>query len=165
MIKTKNFKWNIPIDKKKASEILNLLSENRPNVIISPFSSIRLNNFRNWRSENYSKIIEYLVLKYNCNVFLTGDHSEFDKKNGKLIYVSGETVSVDLDQQLLQLGYNIKRIINYSATHNENYDHNFAHELKLNMPDIVYIYSQNSASSFLKFIKEDIHANKGLFNF
>ena len=26
-------------------------------------------------------------------------------------------------------------------------------ELKLNIPDIVYIYSQNSALSFLKFIK------------
>ena len=77
----------------------------------------------------------------------------FSQEDGKIIYVSGETVSVDLDQQLLQLGYNVKRIINYSATHNENYDHNFANELKLNMPDIVYIYSQNSASSFLKFIK------------
>ena len=77
----------------------------------------------------------------------------FNQKDGKIVYVSGETVSVDLDQQLLQQGYNVKRIINYSATHNENYDNNFANELKLNMPDIVYIYSQNSASSFLKFIK------------
>ena len=77
----------------------------------------------------------------------------FNQKDGKIVYVSGETVSVDLDQQLLQQGYNVKRIINYSATHNESFDHNFAEELKLNMPDIVYIYSQNSSRSFLKFIK------------
>ena len=31
----------------------------------------------------------------------------FDKKNGKLIYVSGETISIDLDQLLLKEGYNI----------------------------------------------------------
>ena len=31
----------------------------------------------------------------------------FDQKNGKLIYVSGETISVDLDQQLIREGYNI----------------------------------------------------------
>ena len=77
----------------------------------------------------------------------------FDKKNGKLIYVSGETISVDLDQQLLKEGYNIKRIINYRTRFNENFDENFVKALKSNMPDIVYVYSQNSASGFLKFIK------------
>ena len=77
----------------------------------------------------------------------------FDKKSGKIIYVSGETISTELDQQLLREGYSIKRVINYSANHNENFDENFIKELKLNIPDIVYIYSQSSASSFLNFIK------------
>jgi uroporphyrinogen-III synthase len=77
----------------------------------------------------------------------------FDRKDGKLIYVSGETISIDLDQQLLKEGYNIKRIVNYRTNHNEIFDENFVEELKSNMPDMVYVYSQNSASSFLKFIK------------
>jgi len=77
----------------------------------------------------------------------------FDQKDGKLIYVSGKTISVDLDQQLLKEGYNIKRIVNYQTNHNEKFDENFVEELKSNMPDMVYVYSQNSASSFLKFIK------------
>ncbi len=77
----------------------------------------------------------------------------FDKRDGKLIYVSGETISIDLDQQLLKEGYNIKRIINYRTSHNEKFDENFVKALKFNIPDMVYVYSQNSASSFLKFIK------------
>ena len=77
----------------------------------------------------------------------------FDKKNGKIIYVSGEKISIDLDQQLLKEGYSVKRIINYRTSHNEKFDKNFIEALKSNIPDIVYIYSQNSASSFLKFIK------------
>ena len=77
----------------------------------------------------------------------------FDKKNGKLIYVSGEIISIDLDNQLIELGYSIKRIINYRTNHNEKFDKNFIEALKANKPDIVYIYSQNSASSFLNFIK------------
>ena len=77
----------------------------------------------------------------------------FDKKDGKMIYVSGETISIDLDQNLIEEGYDVKRIINYKTTHNENFDENFVKELKLDMPEIVYIYSQNSALSFLKFIK------------
>ena len=77
----------------------------------------------------------------------------FNQKSGKLIYVSGEIVSVDLDQQLLKEGYNVKRIVNYRTNHNEKFDENFIKELKSNMPDMVYVYSQNSALSFLKFIK------------
>ena len=77
----------------------------------------------------------------------------FDKKDGKIIYVSGETISIDLDKNLIKEGYEVKRIINYKTIHNENFDENFVKELKLDVPEIVYVYSQNSASSFLKFIK------------
>ncbi len=77
----------------------------------------------------------------------------FDQKDGKLIYVSGEIISIDLDQQLIREGYNIKRIVNYRTTHIQKFDKRFVDELKLKIPDIVYVYSQNSASSFLNFIK------------
>ena len=77
----------------------------------------------------------------------------FDKKDGKLVYVSGEIVSVNLDQQLEEEGYNIKRVINYRTSPIEKFDQRFINELKLKMPDIIYIYSQNSASSFLNIIK------------
>ena len=77
----------------------------------------------------------------------------FDQKDGKMIYVSGETVSINLDKELIKEGYDVERVINYKTTHNEKFEDNFVKELKLNMPDIVYVYSQNSASSFLKFIK------------
>ncbi len=77
----------------------------------------------------------------------------FDKKDGKMIYVSGETISINLDQKLIKEGYDVKRIINYKTIHNENFDENFVKELKLDIPEIVYVYSQNSASSLLKFIK------------
>jgi uroporphyrinogen-III synthase len=77
----------------------------------------------------------------------------FDKKDGSLIYISGETVSTDLDQQLLKVGYNVKRIVNYRTLHNKNFNEEFVQELKQKMPDIVYVYSQNSAASFLNYIK------------
>ena len=85
----------------------------------------------------------------------------FDQKDGKLIYVSGEVISVDLDQELIKEGYNIKRIVNYRTTHNQKFDENFVKELKLKIPDMVYVYSQNSASSFLNFIK--IHQSQNLW--
>ena len=77
----------------------------------------------------------------------------YESKNKELLYVSGETISVDLDQQLLREGFKVKRIINYRVDHNQKFDEKFVNELKLNVPDMVYVYSQNSASSFLNFIK------------
>ena len=85
----------------------------------------------------------------------------FNQKDGPLIYISGETISIDLDQQLLKEGYNIKRIINYKSSHNQNFDDRFVKQLKLNMPDMVYVYSQNSALSFLNFIK--MHQSESLW--
>jgi len=85
----------------------------------------------------------------------------YDSKDRQLLYVSGETISVDLDQKLLKEGYSIKRIINYRVNHNQKFDENFVKDLKLNMPDMVYVYSQNSASSFLNFIK--IYQSKNLW--
>ena len=77
----------------------------------------------------------------------------FDHKDGQLIYISGETISVDLDRQLINEGYSVKRIVNYRTVYNQKFDDNFVRELMLQIPDMVYIYSQNSASSFLNFIK------------
>ena len=77
----------------------------------------------------------------------------YDVSSGQLLYISGETISVDLDQQLINEGYSIKRIVNYRINHNMNFTEEFVKELKKNMPNIIYIYSQNSADSFLNFIK------------
>ncbi len=85
----------------------------------------------------------------------------YEIKDKPLLYISGETISVDLDKQLLNEGYNVKRIINYQVSHNQKFDENFIKDLKINMPDIVYVYSQNSASSLLNFIK--IHRIENLW--
>ena len=147
------------------------------------YEEAKLSNFKAiiFTSANAVKFLDFKKIDKNCLCFCVGNATEkkarsfgfqkviaadgnvenlkelilqnFDKKNGKLIYVSGETISIDLDEQLLKEGYDIKRIINYQTTHNERFNENFIQSLKSNIPDIVYVYSQNSASSFLKFIK------------
>ncbi len=84
----------------------------------------------------------------------------YNSSSGKLLYVSGEKISVNLDKELLNEGYKIKRITNYRVNHNKNFSEEFVKELKKNMPNMVYIYSQNSAHSFLNFIK--FHQLEGL---
>ena len=77
----------------------------------------------------------------------------YNSSDGKLLYVSGQQISINLDQELISEGYSVKRIINYSANPIEKIKDDFIEKLKLKMPDIVYVYSHNSAMSFLNLIK------------
>ena len=45
-------------------------------------------------------------------------------------------------------------MINYIVRHNENLDLSFLESLKKDMPNLVYVYSENSAKSFLNLIKK-----------
>ncbi len=78
----------------------------------------------------------------------------FSQKDGKLLYVSGEIISVSLDKDLISEGYSLQRLVNYSADPIKELNQKFIDELKSSMPDIVYVYSQNSAKNFLKLIKK-----------
>ncbi len=78
----------------------------------------------------------------------------FDKKNGNLLYVSGEIISSNLDKDLISEGYKVKRIINYSAKPIEEINDEFIKDLKSSIPDMVYIYSENSARNYLNLLKK-----------
>ncbi len=75
-------------------------------------------------------------------------------KDKKILYVRGEIISYPLDKELISAGYNINQLINYSVKHKENLDASFLDTLKKDMPDLVYVYSENSAKSFLNLIKK-----------
>tara|TARA_B100001173_G_scaffold88845_1_gene76348 strand:+ start:2603 stop:3301 length:699 start_codon:yes stop_codon:yes gene_type:complete len=78
----------------------------------------------------------------------------FDKNSGNLLYVSGEIISSNLDKDLISEGYKVKRIINYSVTPIEEASDEFIKDLKSSIPDMVYVYSENSAKNYLNFLKK-----------
>lgn len=78
----------------------------------------------------------------------------FDKKHSNLLYVSGEIISSNLDKDLISEGYIVKRIINYSVVPNDEVSDEFIRDLKSSIPDIVYVYSENSARNYLSLLKK-----------
>ena len=78
----------------------------------------------------------------------------FDKKHSNLLYVSGEIISSNLDKDLISEGYKVKRIINYSVAPIEEASDEFIRDLKSSIPDMVYVYSENSARNYLNLLKK-----------
>ena len=78
----------------------------------------------------------------------------FDPKNGNLLYISGEVISNELDKELKLEGYTVERLINYSVNSNEKLSDEFVEQLKTSIPEIVFIYSENSARSYLNLLKK-----------
>ena len=69
----------------------------------------------------------------------------FDKKLGKLFYISSEFVSKELDLELIKKGYSINRIINYTSEPVNQIEPNTLDYIKKNKPDVVCVYSEKSA--------------------
>ena len=133
-------------------------------------------------SANALKFLEFDQIDKNMKCFCVGDATEkkarslgfqntisaegniinlkelilqnFEKKTGKILYVSGELISNELDKELIADGLNVQRLINYRTSHIKDLNPDFLNELKNKVPDIVYIYSRNSAVSFLNLIKK-----------
>ena len=69
----------------------------------------------------------------------------FDKKTGKLIYISSEFISKDLDIELIKKGYLVDRIVNYTSEPVVQIEQNTLEYIKKNKPDVIYVYSEKSA--------------------
>ena len=54
----------------------------------------------------------------------------FDKKNGSLIYISGEIVSSKLDKDLISEGYSVTRLVNYTVKPNNEIGDKFIKDIK-----------------------------------
>ena len=78
----------------------------------------------------------------------------FDKNIGKLLYISSEFISKDLDVELIKKGYSVDRIINYTSIPVESIKQNILEYIKKNTPDVIFVYSEKSAINLKALIKK-----------
>ena len=77
-----------------------------------------------------------------------------DHKSGKLLYLSSEFISKDLDKDLTNEGYSVDRISNYTSMPVEEIDIKTLNFLKKNPPDAIFIYSSKSAKNLFNLINK-----------
>ena len=77
-----------------------------------------------------------------------------DSKSGKLLYLSSEFISKDLDKDLINAGYSVDRISNYTSLPVEEIDKKTLDFFEKKPPDVIFIYSSKSAKNLFNLINK-----------
>ena len=77
-----------------------------------------------------------------------------DNKSGKLLYLSSEFISKDLDKDLINKGYSVDRISNYTSIPIEEVDKKTIDFFVKKPPDVIFIYSSKSAKNLFNLINK-----------
>ena len=77
-----------------------------------------------------------------------------EAKSGKLLYLSSEFISKDLDIDLINKGFSVDRISNYTTLPVEEIDETTLNFLKKKSPDAIFIYSSKSAKNLFNLINK-----------
>lgn len=76
--------WNIPLSADSLSQA-KAITPNQRFLLISPCSSDRANNFRNWPASHYAAIADYVATRYDMATVLTGGPTELEQQYGEEI--------------------------------------------------------------------------------
>ncbi|MFQ5937329.1 MAG: glycosyltransferase family 9 protein, partial [Acidiferrobacterales bacterium] len=72
-------RWDIPLSTADREFAANQLIGGGPALIISPCSSQRWRNYRNWSAESYAAVVDYANMHYNAQVVLTGAQTPMEQ--------------------------------------------------------------------------------------
>lgn len=78
----RDLRWDIPLAESDREYAANACGAAAPSVVISPCSSQRFRNYRNWSIENYAALVDYLQAEYAANVILTGGPTDTERDYG-----------------------------------------------------------------------------------
>jgi len=81
----RKLRWDIPLSAAHQDFARRHLSGGQPVMLISPCSSLRARNFRNWSAENYAAAANHARNKFDCKIILTGGNSDLEREYGATI--------------------------------------------------------------------------------
>jgi heptosyltransferase I len=82
-------RWDLPLSADAREYAAKHAGEAQRTVVISPCSSQRSRNYRNWSVSNYAAVIRHLREVHGCRVLITGGPSELEKKYGQALSADG----------------------------------------------------------------------------
>jgi len=80
-----DLRWDIPLSSSQREFAAQYQHETNPLMVISPCSSQRIRNFRNWSAENYAAAANYARNHFQCDIVLTGGSTATEQEYGRAI--------------------------------------------------------------------------------
>jgi heptosyltransferase I len=84
-IRGRALRWDFALDEADRTQALALSAGGQPFCVISPCSSQRFRNYRNWRVENYIAVARHLVQRHGARIVLTGGPTALEREYGAAI--------------------------------------------------------------------------------
>lgn len=84
-LKERVLRWDIPISEPDRQFASDAVGESTLVVAISPCTSQRFRNYRNWRAENFAAVAQYAHETYGAEIILTGAATQIEREYGAAI--------------------------------------------------------------------------------
>lgn len=89
-------RWDIPLSTADRAFAMKHTERAGAILTISPCSTQRWRNFRNWDADKYSSVANYASQKFGCRIILTGGKSDLERKYGRKIEYRCEREVINL---------------------------------------------------------------------
>ncbi|MEO8224864.1 MAG: glycosyltransferase family 9 protein [Gammaproteobacteria bacterium] len=84
-IRERVLRWDFTLTADDGRQASELAAGPRPLCVISPCSSQRFRNYRNWGVENYAAVTRHLIDRWGARVVLTGGPTDLERQYGEQI--------------------------------------------------------------------------------
>ncbi|MBI3775115.1 MAG: glycosyltransferase family 9 protein [Gammaproteobacteria bacterium] len=84
-VREKILRWDIPVPGAAHAFAQQQLPGEQATLIISPCSSARARNWRNWSAQRYAHVVDYAVERHGMRVLLTGGPARLEREYGTQI--------------------------------------------------------------------------------
>ena len=92
----RELRWDLPLPSAAREFAAQYVDPGRRLVVISPCSSQRSRNFRNWSIASYAATISHLQREHDCTVVLTGGSTKLEQEYGQVLAATADPGVVNL---------------------------------------------------------------------
>ncbi len=92
----RELRWDLPLPSAARDFAAQYRDPDKQLVVISPCSSQRSRNFRNWSIPSYAATISHLQEKYDCTIVLTGGRTKLEQEYGQVLAASAKPGVINL---------------------------------------------------------------------
>jgi heptosyltransferase I len=92
----RELRWDIPIAAADREFAQTLKTSGQPLIAISPCTSQRFRNYRNWSVDNYQRLIQHLQETYSAHVVLTGANTDTEQEYARALQESARGTITNL---------------------------------------------------------------------